>query len=98
MAELDLDAQVRAADIDRWLASRFVADEAVRADGADVLADPVNSALDGPQLRARAQNQTKNFLLRIAPGIRTNSIPMSPTHSNHALLATPLRGAPELCR
>ena len=32
MAELDLDAQVRAADIDRWLASRFVADEAVRAD------------------------------------------------------------------
>lgn len=32
MAELDLDAQVRAADIDRWLASRFVADEAARAD------------------------------------------------------------------
>ena len=28
----DLDAQVRAADIDRWLASRFVADEAARAD------------------------------------------------------------------
>lgn len=28
----DLDAQVRAADIDRWLASRFVADEATRAD------------------------------------------------------------------
>lgn len=32
MADLDLDAQVRAADIDRWLASRFVADEAARAD------------------------------------------------------------------
>ena len=32
MAELDLDAQVRAADIDRWLASRFVADESARAD------------------------------------------------------------------
>lgn len=32
MAELDLDAQVRAGDIDRWLASRFVADEAARAD------------------------------------------------------------------
>lgn len=32
MAELDLDAQVRAADIDRWLASRFVADAAARAD------------------------------------------------------------------
>lgn len=29
---VDLDAQVRAADIDRWLASRFVADEAARAD------------------------------------------------------------------
>lgn len=28
----DLDTQVRAADIDRWLASRFVADEAARAD------------------------------------------------------------------
>ena len=28
----DLDAQVRAADIDRWLASRFVADAAARAD------------------------------------------------------------------
>lgn len=28
----DLDAQVRAADTDRWLASRFVADEAARAD------------------------------------------------------------------
>ena len=28
----DLDAQVRAADIDRWLSSRFVADEAARAD------------------------------------------------------------------
>lgn len=27
-----LDAQVRAADIDRWLASRFVADERLRAD------------------------------------------------------------------
>jgi len=32
VAELDLDAQVRAGDIDRWLASRFVADEAARAD------------------------------------------------------------------
>lgn len=32
MADLDLDAQVRAADIDRWLASRFVADEAARVD------------------------------------------------------------------
>jgi phytoene synthase len=32
MSALDLDAQVRAADIDRWLASRFVADEAARAD------------------------------------------------------------------
>lgn len=29
---VDLDAQVRAADIDRWLASRFVADEMARAD------------------------------------------------------------------
>lgn len=29
---VDLDAQVRAADLDRWLASRFVADEAARAD------------------------------------------------------------------
>ena len=29
---VDLDAQVRAADIDRWLASRFVADTAARAD------------------------------------------------------------------
>lgn len=28
----DLDAAVRAADIDRWLASRFVADERARAD------------------------------------------------------------------
>jgi len=28
----DLDAQVRSADIDRWLASRFVADEQARAD------------------------------------------------------------------
>jgi phytoene synthase len=28
----ELDAQVRAADIDRWLSSRFVADEAARAD------------------------------------------------------------------
>lgn len=28
----DLDAQVRAADIDRWLSSRFVADEPARAD------------------------------------------------------------------
>ncbi|NBB50907.1 squalene/phytoene synthase family protein [Rhizobium sp. CRIBSB] len=28
----DLDAQVRAADPDRWLSSRFVADEAARAD------------------------------------------------------------------
>lgn len=32
MAELDLDAQVRAADPDRWLASRFVADPGRRAD------------------------------------------------------------------
>lgn len=29
---VDLDAQVRAADLDRWLASRFVADEKARAD------------------------------------------------------------------
>lgn len=29
---VDLDAQVRAADLDRWLASRFVADEQARAD------------------------------------------------------------------
>ncbi|RZJ16879.1 MAG: squalene/phytoene synthase [Brevundimonas sp.] len=29
---IDLDAQVRSADIDRWLASRFVADERARAD------------------------------------------------------------------
>jgi len=29
---VDLDAQVRAADLDRWLASRFVADEQTRAD------------------------------------------------------------------
>lgn len=28
----DLDAQVKAADLDRWLASRFVADAAARAD------------------------------------------------------------------
>ncbi|HBV12066.1 MAG TPA: squalene/phytoene synthase, partial [Brevundimonas sp.] len=27
---VDLDAQVRAADLDRWLASRFVADEQAR--------------------------------------------------------------------
>ncbi|MGQ2991719.1 MAG: squalene/phytoene synthase family protein [Brevundimonas sp.] len=32
MAEADLDAQVRAADLDRWLSSRFVADAGVRAD------------------------------------------------------------------
>lgn len=32
MSGPDLDAQVRAADLDRWLSSRFVADEAVRAD------------------------------------------------------------------
>lgn len=32
MAELDLDAQVRAADPDRWLSSRFVADTSARAD------------------------------------------------------------------
>lgn len=32
MAEADLDAQVRAADLDRWLSSRFVADTALRAD------------------------------------------------------------------
>lgn len=29
---VDLDAQVRAADLDRWLASRFVTDEQARAD------------------------------------------------------------------
>ncbi len=29
---VDLDAQVRAADLDRWLTSRFVADEQARAD------------------------------------------------------------------
>lgn len=29
---VDLDAQVRAADLDRWLSSRFVADEGARAD------------------------------------------------------------------
>ena len=29
---IDLDAQVRSADIDRWLASRFVADERARGD------------------------------------------------------------------
>lgn len=29
---VDLDSQVRAADLDRWLASRFVADEQARAD------------------------------------------------------------------
>jgi len=29
---VDLDTQVRAADLDRWLASRFVADEQARAD------------------------------------------------------------------
>lgn len=29
---VDLDSQVRAADLDRWLASRFVADEPARAD------------------------------------------------------------------
>lgn len=34
----DLDAQVRAADIDRWLASRFVADETARADLISVYA------------------------------------------------------------
>ncbi|MDP3377215.1 MAG: squalene/phytoene synthase family protein [Brevundimonas sp.] len=32
MSLVDLDAQVRAADADRWLASRFVADEGRRAD------------------------------------------------------------------
>lgn len=32
MAALDLDAKVRAADPDRWLSSRFVADEGARAD------------------------------------------------------------------
>lgn len=31
-APVDLDAQVRAADIDRWLSSRFVADPGLRAD------------------------------------------------------------------
>ena len=29
---VDLDARVRAADLDRWLSSRFVADEGLRAD------------------------------------------------------------------
>lgn len=32
MSETDLNAQVRAADIDRWLSSRFVADAGLRAD------------------------------------------------------------------
>lgn len=32
MSEADLDAQVRAADLDRWLSSRFVADLGLRAD------------------------------------------------------------------
>lgn len=32
MSEVDLDAQVRAADPDRWLSSRFVSDPAGRAD------------------------------------------------------------------
>lgn len=32
MAQADLDAQVRAADLDRWLSSRFVADAGLRAD------------------------------------------------------------------
>lgn len=32
MTSFDLDAQVRAADPDRWLSSRFVADTGVRAD------------------------------------------------------------------
>lgn len=32
MSEADLDAQVRAADLDRWLSSRFVADPGLRAD------------------------------------------------------------------
>lgn len=32
MAEDDLDAQIRTADPDRWLASRLIADEAARAD------------------------------------------------------------------
>ena len=32
MSETDLDAQVRAADLDRWLSSRFVADAGLRAD------------------------------------------------------------------
>lgn len=32
MSAVELHAQVRAADIDRWLASRFVADAAARAD------------------------------------------------------------------
>ena len=31
-SSVDLDAQVRAADPDRWLSSRFVADEQMRAD------------------------------------------------------------------
>ena len=32
MSEDDLDAQIRRVDPDRWLASRFVADRALRAD------------------------------------------------------------------
>ncbi len=32
MSEVDLDRDVRQADIDRWLSSRFVADEGLRAD------------------------------------------------------------------
>jgi len=32
VSEADLDRDVRQADIDRWLSSRFVADEGLRAD------------------------------------------------------------------
>ena len=51
MAELDLDATVRAADPDRWLASRFVADPGLRADlialyafEAELMAIPTRAA------------------------------------------------------
>lgn len=51
MAELDLDGQVRASDPDRWLAARFVADPALRADlialyafEAELMAIPTRAA------------------------------------------------------
>ena len=51
MAELDLDSTVRAADPDRWLASRFVSDPALRGDlialyafEADLMAIPTRAA------------------------------------------------------